>query len=170
RNAIPTGLRQQRGSMGVAGGFCCSAFRLLKAYSASLVSPLITSLTTLKWGREMPYKVELPPNIGNSTKEDESSSGLSVLKITGESGDCGNAITEGPIVAVKIASTVLAADIWLAFKDDFKPDEGEPLAVFYADEIRIVAQKTPEQLREIHKVKLVFPGCRVIQEGPEAKS
>src|SRR5262245_6319031 len=74
-------------------------------------------------------------------------------------------ISEGPIIAVKIASTVLGADLWLAFQDDFKPDEIEPLAVFYADEIPLLAQKTPEQLREIHKVKLVFPGCRVLQEG-----
>jgi hypothetical protein len=79
-------------------------------------------------------------------------------------------ISEGPIVAVKIASTVLDTDIWLAFKDSFKPDDGEPLAVFYAYEIPILAQKTPEQLREIHKVKLAFPGCRVIQEGPEGSS
>ena len=73
-------------------------------------------------------------------------------------------ISEGPIVAVKIASTVLGADIWLAFKDDFKPDDGEPLAVFYADEIPILAHKTPAQLRKIHKVKLAFgPGSRLRQ-------
>jgi hypothetical protein len=75
--------------------------------------------------------------------------------------------TEGTIVAVKIASTVLSAAIWLAFKDNFKPDDGEPLAVFYADEIPILAQKTPDELREIHETKLAYPGCRVIQEGPE---
>jgi len=78
--------------------------------------------------------------------------------------------TEGRIIAYLIATEVLGADIWLSFRNDFKPDESEPLAVFYADEIWIVAQKTPEQLRELHKVKLVFPECRVIQEGPEAKS
>jgi hypothetical protein len=73
-------------------------------------------------------------------------------------------ISEGQIVAVEICSTVLQAHIWLAFKDDFKPDDGEPLAVFYADEISILAQKTPAQLREIHKVKLAFgPGSRVRQ-------
>jgi len=71
-------------------------------------------------------------------------------------------IEAGEIVAVKIASTVLSADIWLAFSDDFKPGEGEPLAVFYADEIPILDEKTPEQLREIHKAKLAFgPGARV---------
>src|SRR5262245_17395876 len=49
--------------------------------------------------------------------------------------------TQGRIVAVKIASTVFEADIWFAFKDDFKPDEGEPLAVFYADELEFLATK-----------------------------
>jgi len=73
-------------------------------------------------------------------------------------------VTEGPIVAVKIASTVLGADIWLVFKDDFKPDDGEHLAVFYAHELRFLKEKTPEQLREIHKVKLAFgPGSRMRQ-------
>jgi len=76
-------------------------------------------------------------------------------------------ISEGPVVAVKIASTVLGADIWLAFRDDFKPDDGEPLAVFYADEISILARKTPDELRQIHEAKLAFPRCRVVQEGAE---
>src|SRR5882724_8365255 len=49
--------------------------------------------------------------------------------------------TVGRIVAVKIASSVLDVDIWLAFKDDFKPDEGEPLAVFYPDELPFLATK-----------------------------
>jgi hypothetical protein len=73
-------------------------------------------------------------------------------------------LTEGRIVAVKIASTVLDCDIWLAFRDDFKPDEGEPLAIFYGDELPLLRHKSPKQLREIHKVKLAFgPGSRVRQ-------
>ena len=71
--------------------------------------------------------------------------------------------TEGRIVAVKIASSVLDADIWLAFKDDFKPDEEEPLAVFYPDELPFLATKDAATLKEIHKVKLAFPGSRVRQ-------
>lgn len=64
--------------------------------------------------------------------------------------------TEGRIIAVKICSHVLDACIWLAFDDGFKPDEYEPLAIFYADEIPLLKDKTPDQLREIHKVKLTF--------------
>jgi hypothetical protein len=54
---------------------------------------------------------------------------------------------------------------WFALDDSFKPDDG--LAVFYPDELPFLATKDTETLREIHKVKLAFPGCRVIQEGPE---
>jgi hypothetical protein len=72
--------------------------------------------------------------------------------------------TEGRILAVKIASSVLDADIWLAFKDDFKPDEGEEsLAVFYPDELPFLATKDAATLKDIHKVKLAFPGSRVRQ-------
>lgn len=63
-------------------------------------------------------------------------------------------IAEGRIVAVKIRSEVLQADIWLAFDESFKPGGG--LAVFYAHELSLLKGKTPEQLREIHKVKLAF--------------
>jgi hypothetical protein len=77
-------------------------------------------------------------------------------------------IDEGRIIAYLIASDVLGADIWLALDDSFTADDG--LAVFYADELPFLATKDAETLREIHKVKLAFPGCRVIQEGPEANS
>lgn len=39
------------------------------------------------------------------------------------------------------------------------------LAVYYPEEFLELRSKTLEQLKEIHTVKLVFPGCRVIQEG-----
>ena len=73
--------------------------------------------------------------------------------------------TEGPIVAVKIASSVLSTDIWLAFREDFQPAAGEEaVAVFYAHEIPLLSEKTTQQLREIHRVKLaVGPGSRVRQ-------
>ena len=71
-------------------------------------------------------------------------------------------LTEGHIVAVEICSEVLEAHIWLAFDESFDPKDGE--AVFYADEVPLLKDKTPEQLREIHKVKLAFgPGSRVRQ-------
>jgi hypothetical protein len=69
--------------------------------------------------------------------------------------------TDGRIIAVEICSTVLEHHIWLAFDDDFNPGDG--LAVFYADELSFLATKDAETLREIHKVKLAFPGSRVRQ-------
>ena len=68
----------------------------------------------------------------------------------------------GEVVAVEIASEVLRANIWLSFRDDFDPGDG--LAVFYVHELPMLKDKTREQLREIHKVKLTFgAGSRVRQ-------
>jgi hypothetical protein len=67
--------------------------------------------------------------------------------------------TEGRIIAYLIASEVLGADIWFALDDSFKADDG--LAVFYTDELGFLKTKNAEQLKEIHKVKLAFPGSRV---------
>lgn len=72
------------------------------------------------------------------------------------------------IQAVKIASSVLGDDIWLILDRSFVPSDG--LACYYPEEIPLLRDKTPEELREIHKAKLAFPGCRVIQEGAEAKT
>jgi hypothetical protein len=69
--------------------------------------------------------------------------------------------TEGRIIAVLIASTVLEADIWLALDNSFDPGDG--LAVFQVDELEVLATKDPQTLREIHAVKLTFPGSRVRQ-------
>jgi len=67
-------------------------------------------------------------------------------------------ITEGPIVAVLIDSTVLGAEIWFALDDDWRPDLGDSRAVFYASELSFLQTKSPETLREIHKVKLASGG------------
>ena len=72
------------------------------------------------------------------------------------------------IQAVKICSHVLNDEIWLILDRAFIPHDG--LACYYAEEIPLLRDKTPEELREIHKAKLAFPGCRVIQEGAEAKT
>jgi hypothetical protein len=69
--------------------------------------------------------------------------------------------TEGRIVAVLIASEVLAADIWFALDDSFDANDGQ--AVFYPDELPFLATKDAATLKEIHKVKLAFPGSRVRQ-------
>jgi hypothetical protein len=70
------------------------------------------------------------------------------------------------IQAVKICSHVLEDEIWLILDRSFTPIDG--LACYYTEEIPLLKDKTSEELREIHKVKLAFPGCRVIQEGAEA--
>ena len=67
--------------------------------------------------------------------------------------------------AVKICSALLEDDLWLVIDRIYQPTDG--LAIYYAEELSELRTKTQDQLREIHKVKLAFPGCRVIQEGAE---
>jgi len=67
-----------------------------------------------------------------------------------------NDISEGPIVAVEICSNVLEAHIWLAFRDDFEPGDGQ--AIFYPDEIEFLKSKDAETLKAIHRVKLAMGG------------
>lgn len=70
------------------------------------------------------------------------------------------------IQAVKIYSHILEDEIWLILDRSFIPHDG--LACFYVEEIPLLRDRTPEEIQEIHKVKLAFPGCRVIQEGPDS--
>jgi hypothetical protein len=65
--------------------------------------------------------------------------------------------------AVKICSAVLQDHLWLILDRSFERKDG--LAIYYPEELSTIVSKSPEELREIHKVKLKFPGCRVIQEG-----
>jgi hypothetical protein len=67
--------------------------------------------------------------------------------------------------AVKICSAVLQDHLWLIFDRSFEPKDG--LAIYYPEELATIETKSLEELREIHRVKLKFPRCRVIQEGPE---
>jgi len=69
------------------------------------------------------------------------------------------------IQAVKIFSRILEDEIWLILDRSFTPHDG--LACYYAEEIPLLKDKTPEELREIHETKLAFPGARVIQESAE---
>ena len=71
------------------------------------------------------------------------------------------------IQGIKIASSILGDEIWLVLERSFIPHDD--LACYYPEEIPLLRHKTPEELREIHKAKLAFPECRVIQEGAEAK-
>ncbi len=67
----------------------------------------------------------------------------------------------GTIQAVKISSQILEDEIWLILDRDFIPSDG--LAYYYPEELSELKNKTLEELRENHKVKLAFPGCRVLQ-------
>jgi hypothetical protein len=67
--------------------------------------------------------------------------------------------------SVKLCSAVLEDHLWLILDRSFEPRDG--LAIYYPEELPILRTKPTEELRGIHKVKLVFPGCRVIQEGPQ---
>jgi len=49
--------------------------------------------------------------------------------------------------------------------DNFGPDLD--LAGYYPEEILLLQNRTIEELAEIHRAKLTFPGQRIIQEGPE---
>lgn len=73
---------------------------------------------------------------------------------------------DGRARAVKICSALLDDYLWLILDRAFIPHDG--LACYYAEEIPLLRGKTPEELKGIHKTKLAFPGCRVIQEGAEA--
>lgn len=69
------------------------------------------------------------------------------------------------IHAVRIFSRILRDEIWLIFDRAFNPSDG--VAIYYPEELPELRTKTAEQLREIHKAKLAFPGARVIQEEAE---
>ena len=66
------------------------------------------------------------------------------------------------IQAILIYSTVLKDEIWVILDPAFVPAGN--IGCYYADEILLLKNKTPEQMLEIHRAKLVFPGCRIIQD------
>lgn len=104
----------------------------------------------------MPYRVELPKNIRNFETKTGS---LSLTKIAGESGDGGDDPTEGEIIAVEICSNILEDHIWLASDRSIDPKDGK--AIYYPEELPFLTAKDIETLKEIHKVKLTFPGSKV---------
>ena len=71
------------------------------------------------------------------------------------------------ILAVKICSQLLQDDIWLILDSSFVPHDG--FAGYFPEELALLKSKSVEDLRQIHGAKLAFPGCRVIQDGPERK-
>ena len=72
-------------------------------------------------------------------------------------------VEDGTIQGVRICSHVLQDEIWLILDRSFVPPDG--LVCYYADEIPLLKDKTPEELRQIHMVKLEFRGSRVVQGG-----
>jgi len=58
----------------------------------------------------------------------------------------------GKLRAVKICSALLDSHLWVLT---------DP--VFFHDELSFLAKKSVEELREIPKVKIAFPRCRVVQ-------
>ena len=67
----------------------------------------------------------------------------------------------GKLIAVKISSALLDDHIYIVLDPDFIPPE--PLVVYWEEQIEAMKDKSPEQVLEIHKVKMVFRGARVIQ-------
>ena len=72
------------------------------------------------------------------------------------------------LLAIKICSAFLEDHLWLVIDRSYQPIDR--LAIYYPEELTELTTKTLHQLREIHKAKLAFPGCRVIQEGAERLS
>jgi len=130
----------------------------------------------------MPYRVSLPPqiepiasspypkslvipvisvtnreNMQDSTLEDPPPVRAWVVEAVGTQ--------DGILQAVKICSALLEDHLWLIIDRSFTPADDS--AIYYPEELPELKKKNLEDLRQIHKVKLVFPGCRVIQEGPE---
>ena len=73
----------------------------------------------------------------------------------------GEAWEDGKLQAEKLYSRLLEDELWVVSDDSFEPTDR--LARYYADELPTLWNKTPKELLEIHKVKSVFLGCRLIQ-------
>jgi len=74
-------------------------------------------------------------------------------------------VEDKTIQAVKICSHILQDEIWLILDRSYIPTDD--LACYYAEEIPLLRNKSQEDLKLIHQTKLIFPGCRVIQEGAD---
>lgn len=72
-------------------------------------------------------------------------------------------IVDETVIAVLIDSEILAAPIWFALSDGWRPDEAASIPIFYASELPVLRVKTPQQLRDIFRVKRTFGGGRVRQ-------
>ena len=64
-----------------------------------------------------------------------------------------------------IRSEVLGGEeVWLVQdEEEAQAVRGDGKTIYYRDEIELLKTKTPEQIRDIHEAKLVFPDARVVQ-------
>jgi hypothetical protein len=69
---------------------------------------------------------------------------------------------DGDLRAVELCSRVLEDHLYILFDLAFELPN-KILAVYFPDELEFLKTKDIEQLKAIHKTKLVFPGCRVNQ-------
>lgn len=133
----------------------------------------------------MPYKIGLPPIEYKSLQPTGASLSPKLPVIPVMSGDKGPEIAQDDLAAVRawivvevrgenrelravlVCSALLEDHLWVIWDRSFQPKDN--LAIYYGEEILSLKDKSLEDLREIHKVKLIFPGCRVIQEGPEGQ-
>ena len=74
------------------------------------------------------------------------------------------ALREGHWDVPAVKSVVLDSELVWVVKDEEQARAviGEGKAVYYADEIEVLKTKTPVEIRDVHRVKLAFPGCRVV--------
>ncbi len=61
----------------------------------------------------------------------------------------------------------LEAHLWVIWDRTFQPKDN--LAVYFREEMPLLKGKSMEDLKLIQETKLIFPGCRVIQEGAESQ-
>ena len=71
----------------------------------------------------------------------------------------------GRLKAEKVWSRSLGVCLWILYDHDFRPEDG--LALYFSDELEVLKTKNFRELRQIQTTKLIFQGCRVIQEGAE---
>ncbi len=72
----------------------------------------------------------------------------------------------GELRAVMICSALLEAHLWMILDRSFEPKDN--LAVYYPEEMPLLKGKSLEDLKLIQEIKLIFPGAKVIQEGPDS--
>jgi len=71
----------------------------------------------------------------------------------------------GEIRAVLVCSATLEDHLWIILDRTFMPPDAR--AQYYPEELPELDKMSLEDLREVHRTKLEFPGCRIVQEGSD---